>query len=36
MGGPDLSPLLLGLGALAAGVAFYLVLHNNHHPNSPA
>jgi hypothetical protein len=34
--GPDLSPLLLGLGALAAAVGFYLVLHNNHHPNSPA
>lgn len=38
-GGVGISPLLLGLAAVAAGVALYLVLHHNHHnnqPNSPA
>ena len=35
-GGLGISPLLLALAAIAAGVALYLILHNNHHSNSPA
>ena len=35
--GFGISPLLLGLAAIAAGVALYfLVLHKKHHANSPA
>jgi hypothetical protein len=35
--GLGISPLLLGLLALAAGVALYFALrHHNHHGNSPA
>jgi hypothetical protein len=31
-----ISPLLLGLLAIAAGVGIYLAVHNNNHGNSPA
>ena len=31
-----ISPLLLGLFAVAAGVGAYLALHGHHHANSPA
>lgn len=35
--GAGISPLLLGLLAVAAGVGLYLALHNSgHHANSPA
>ena len=35
--GLGISPLLLGLAAVAAGVALYLLLHKKHHSaNSPA
>jgi hypothetical protein len=34
--GFGISPLLLGLAAVAAGVALYLLLHKKHHANSPA
>jgi hypothetical protein len=34
--GLGISPLLIGLAAVAAGVALYLVLHHHHHANSPA
>jgi hypothetical protein len=36
-GGWGISPLLLGLAAIAAGVALYFILHkHHHHANSPA
>lgn len=38
-GGLGISPLLLGLAAIAAGVGLYLILHNNgdnNNANSPA
>lgn len=35
-GGFGISPLLLALAAVAAGVALYFVLHKKHHANSPA
>jgi hypothetical protein len=31
-----ISPLILGLLAVAAGVGIYLAVHNHHHANSPA
>jgi hypothetical protein len=34
--GGGISPLLLGLLAIAAGVGIYLAVHNNNHGNSPA
>jgi hypothetical protein len=34
--GLGMSPLLLGLAAVAAGVALYFALHHKHHANSPA
>lgn len=34
--GLGVSPLLIALAAIAAGVALYLVLHHHHHGNSPA
>ena len=35
--GLGISPLLLGLAAIAAALGLYLLLHNNHHhANSPA
>ena len=34
--GGGISPLLLGLLAIAAGVGIYLAVHNNGHGNSPA
>jgi hypothetical protein len=34
--GLGISPLLLGLVAIAAAVGLYLVLHHKHHNNSPA
>ena len=35
-GGLGISPLLLALAAVAAGVALYFLLHKKHHANSPA
>ena len=35
-GGFGFSPLLLGLAAIAAGVALYFLLRKHHHANSPA
>lgn len=36
-GGGGISPLLIGLVAIVAGVGVFLAVHNNgHHPNSPA
>jgi len=36
-GGLGISPLLIGLAAIAAGVALYFILHkHHHHANSPA
>lgn len=36
-GGLGISPLLIGLAAIAAGVALYFILHKRHnHANSPA
>jgi len=34
--GLGISPLLLGLAAIAAALGLYLLLHHNHHANSPA
>lgn len=34
--GLGISPLLLALAAVAAGVALFLILHHKHHNNSPA
>ena len=34
--GLGISPVLLGLIALAAGIGIYLAVHNNGHGNSPA
>jgi hypothetical protein len=34
--GMGISPLLLGLLAIAAGVGVFLAVHNNNHANSPA
>lgn len=34
-GGFGISPLLLALAAIAAGVGLYLILHHNGHGNSP-
>lgn len=34
--GLGISPLLLALAAIAAGVGLYLLLHHHHHNNSPA
>ena len=34
--GGGISPLILGLLAVAAGVGIYLAVHNNGHGNSPA
>jgi hypothetical protein len=35
-GGLAFDPLLLGLGALAAGALIYFLVRHNHHSNSPA
>lgn len=35
-GGFGISPLLLGLAAIAAGVGLYFLLRKHHHANSPA
>ncbi|MFL6721078.1 MAG: hypothetical protein ACJ8FT_04635 [Sphingomonas sp.] len=35
-GGLGISPIILGLLAIAAGIGIYLAVHNNNHGNSPA